>query len=737
MRSGRTTLCAKAVPINDESIAGPSSLPLAITDVRYAPQPPTAARWRIHLFLAFSDGQPYVASNGARAFLLHNDRLIDLGGPRRDRVSAWGASPQDTLCVYDLSARPAPVAGCNVLTGTSTRFEVSRQSEWLPEVVITPTSPFTLAVSISHLPPNLELQARLYAVESPQSAVLASATFTDPNSDGVYAGTLATDQFVPDGYLHIFNPQDMTQGALVNYTLRGAPVLFLRDAVTVTVNVTGSIMLRNGGVQPIQPGDTLSLSDGASLVISRDGLTLSLSDGGTLALSDGGAPIELHNGDTLSLSDGGTLALSDGGTLSLSDGGTLSLSDGGTLSLSDGGTLSLSDGSAPVRSSDGQITLYTDPLNFGWGEFFTIQPLALLPNPPAWATSIGNAYRIVASPTFTRPFSGSISYQYLGSDIADEDEKWLHIYRYDGATWRQLPTQVDEYHNIAVAQTEGVGVFALMYSIEIELAAQGWELVGYPIQVTQTVTQALSSIADYHPVLLDFDPNLANPFERWSLYDSAAPDEFRSVINTLAELHFGSGYWISVTNPSPIQWKLQDTQPDPNVSAAALAADQSARAIPALYFGKLTTAPAELAPASLADLSLQAYINNTLCGIGHIAQSPQGTVYAIHVLSDQIAGGLPGCGAPGSAITLQLNGQELPTALTWDNQRLHQQEISQMHPPIETPMPTSIPSASPTPSPLPSVTPSPTPGGTQGPTTPGHVEYLPLIRKSVDRNSQP
>ncbi|MCB0080659.1 MAG: hypothetical protein KDE47_07005, partial [Caldilineaceae bacterium] len=414
-------------------------------------------------------------------------------------------------------------------------------------------------------------------------------------------------------------------------------MLFLRDAVTVSVGVTGTILLRNGGIQLIHPGDTLSLSDGASLVISRDGLTLSLSDGGTLSLSDGGAPIELHNGDTLSLSDGGTLSLSDGGTLSLSDGGTLSLSDGGTLSLSDGGTLSLSDGSAPVHSSDGQITLYTDHLNFGWGEYFTIQPLVSLPNPPMWATPIGNSYRIVASPTFTRPFTGSISYQYLGSDIADEDEKWLHIYRYDGATWHQLSTEIDEYHNIAVAQTDDIGIFALMYSIEIPLAAQGWELVGYPIQASQSVTRALSSIADYHPVMLDFDPTAESPFARWTLYDSAAPSELRPALNTLAELQFGHGYWISTTNPSPIYWKLQDTPPTPDVGAAMLMAAQSALALPAVYFGKVALLPDS--PTPLADLTLHAYINDTLCGIGHFTQVAQETIYTIHVLSDQSVGG--------------------------------------------------------------------------------------------------
>ena len=94
-------------------------------------------------------------------------------------------------------------------------------------------------------------------------------------------------------------------------------------------------------------------------------------------------------------------------------------------------------------------------------------------------------------------------------------------------------------------------------------------------------------------------------------------------------------------------------------------------------------------------------INDTLCGIGHFTQVAQETIYTIHVLSDQSVGGLPGCGAPGSTIMLQLNGQELSTLLTWDNQRLHQQDISQ----------------------APSATPTPTPNNSM------HIEYLPLIKK--------
>ncbi|MBV7336266.1 VCBS repeat-containing protein [Chloroflexi bacterium TSY] len=97
--------------------------------------------------LTKSDGQRYLASSSARAFLFQGDQLIDLGAPRNDRVEARDAHPGDTLCVYDLAAKDpdgliTPLTRCvTIQTGDEELSLEMPPGGWQPELIITPRAP--------------------------------------------------------------------------------------------------------------------------------------------------------------------------------------------------------------------------------------------------------------------------------------------------------------------------------------------------------------------------------------------------------------------------------------------------------------------------------------------------------------------------------------------------------------------------------------------------------------------
>ena len=63
------------------------------------------------------------------------------------------------------------------------------------------------------------------------------------------------------------------------------------------------------------------------------------------------------------------------------------------------------------------------------------------------------------------------------------------------SAWKQLVSTLDPYQNSVSAPAEGVGIYALMTSIEVPRYGPGWNLVSYPLNQTLTITDALASIA--------------------------------------------------------------------------------------------------------------------------------------------------------------------------------------------------------------------------------------------------
>ncbi len=307
---------------------------------------------------------------------------------------------------------------------------------------------------------------------------------------------------------------------------------------------------------------------------------------------------------------------------------------------------------APVLSADGQVIVFGEDLEFEEGEFFALQSATIIPSAPAWATVVGQAYRLSASANAPDLSGTSISVSYLGSEVQPGEEQWLRVYFWDGASWQRLPTRLDTYHNFASAATQGEGLYALMSSIEIPLYGPGWNLLAYPVQETRPVTETLQSIDGYYTIVYGYDATDVD--DLWKVYDVSVPDW----VNDLWELEFGHGYWISVTQSITLSLK--------GASASSLATASSVPRPPATYYGAVLAGPG-FTPT--AGMPVKAWINGNLCGQGQTLKVNGQVVYTINVFAEG-SGEAAGCGAPGRIVTFQVGSQIMAPTAVWDDSRL-------------------------------------------------------------------
>ena len=106
--------------------------------------------------------------------------------------------------------------------------------------------------------------------------------------------------------------------------------------------------------------------------------------------------------------------------------------------------------------------------------------------------------RAVAAPALVGP---SISMGYVQNEVPSGEETFLRVFVMTGTTWIALPTTLDVDNNIALAPAQGPGLYVLMSTIEISLYGPGWDAFSYPVQITQTVEQALQSIVGKYSIV--------------------------------------------------------------------------------------------------------------------------------------------------------------------------------------------------------------------------------------------
>jgi hypothetical protein len=520
----------------DSNNPGPSSLPLAVTQVSFvAPEYASTTLADPTFYLTDAAGERYLPDPRAHAFLFQTvagaDRLVDLGSPLLDQLLARGARLGDRICVFETSAQRQ---GCETVSLYDNELALLNLPGWQPEIIVTPVSSYTIEVAVT-APPGLALQARLLPTAGDPTELI-TLTF----SGAAYGGILAAAEPALTGYVQVWVDEPAPR----------------REAVTAYSMSSGS------------PGP--------------------------------------H------------------------------------------GAGSGSGSNVPGISPDGQVILYSN-LPFPAGEFYALQEASRFPASLPWATPVGVAYRLMASPGAPPLEQASLSMTYLESEVTPGEESWIRVYFWDEARWQVLPTTLDTYHNTAAALVQGAGVYALMSSYEIRLY-QGWNNVSYPVLATRPVTESLASIVGNYGQVYFYDPTDVQ--DHWKLYDPTVP----GWVNDLHELSFGHGYWISVTQNITTSAGITLY-----LKGAALGEQvllpEAFNAPPATFYGAVAGSPGQ---------AITAWIGSAVCGQGLTRQMAGQVVYGVDVAS---AWQVPGCGSPGRVVSFRLGNVALPTQGAWTDAR--------------------------------------------------------------------
>jgi hypothetical protein len=298
-------------------------------------------------------------------------------------------------------------------------------------------------------------------------------------------------------------------------------------------------------------------------------------------------------------------------------------------------------------STDGQVIMYGQNLDFANGEFYAIQTATALPPPPSWATFVGQGYYLIASPG-APPLEGvSLNISYADGDVATGTAAGVSLYRWDDAAWQLLPGGERGVDGEVTTPISQGGLYVLMSSAEIELAA-GINLVAYPIAGTRPVGEALASIEGAYTTVRSYDPATGS----WLVYTAGAPE----YANSLKELEYGKGYEIRVTRDVTLRLRGEDAPPA--TAMARIAPPAAFPPAPARYYG--------VVGFGVAGQTVQAMIDGHVCGTGQTQRVAGQLVYALDVAADAA---LAGCGAPGRRVTLTLDGRVLAREVAWDNQQ--------------------------------------------------------------------
>lgn len=311
----------------------------------------------------------------------------------------------------------------------------------------------------------------------------------------------------------------------------------------------------------------------------------------------------------------------------------------------------------PVSSSDGQVVVYIDDAVAAQTDrewLFTIQPAAALPEIPSWATVVGKAYWLNLAPqTFTLTHS-SLSFEYLGSDVPPGTENSLQLYRWNEHTrqWYALSNLLlNTEQNIISAPIDNGGLYALIASLAMPLKP-AWNLLGYPVQNSEAITQVLQPIAGDYAVVYTY----VGGDEPWQYY---TPDV--DITNTLTTVQFQSGYWIYVTATQTSTLYLRSSYTT-TAAAVSLSGGNLLRP-PTLYFGHVKDSPV-FTPT--VGMEVTVAVNGTACmsGTTHLLADQQiGYVVIVEAAGEQAEQ----CGRKGAVVTFTVDGQPMMNWAIWED----------------------------------------------------------------------
>ena len=214
--------------VNTTITWGPSTLPLAVTQIRVMPI--TATNLITPLLnplysLIRSEGGSYVPAS-ASAYLFQDtdqngvkDRLIELGTPVADKVEARGARAGDRLCVFDPEAQRL---GCSVLNDVNRTLALTARPDWSLSVLVTPITSRTIQIAVSGVAQTVSLQAQLFPRDGAASAVVALNKVGTPNT---YQGTFNLPNEALEASVHVWvNEPGARRETVTSYSVGGNPV---------------------------------------------------------------------------------------------------------------------------------------------------------------------------------------------------------------------------------------------------------------------------------------------------------------------------------------------------------------------------------------------------------------------------------------------------------------------------------------------------------------------------------
>jgi hypothetical protein len=228
----------------DDAGAGPSALPLAVTQVTVVePTTPATTLADPTFYLVDEWGAQVQPGTSARAFLFQEGRVTDLGRPVLDRVVARGARVGDRLCVYELAAGRL---GCEEIAAGDEQLALAAVSDWQPDLVIAPVTSRTIGITVTNVEPGLVVRARLYPLSGP-----ATDAITLTEMGGVYAGMFTATEPALAGYVHVWvNEAALRREVVADYALGGGPAGsrgfrsgFQRNRQAPAVSADGQVIL--------------------------------------------------------------------------------------------------------------------------------------------------------------------------------------------------------------------------------------------------------------------------------------------------------------------------------------------------------------------------------------------------------------------------------------------------------------------------------------------------------------